>query len=782
MPLRLVITWICIVSWAAAAQIVPDQPYSVTARWLPDEPGRPMRVLLVAPESALGDGIALERASDAEVNRIAFDRFEPSHQKADPDVVIVGNPGRALPLSVETFLTDHIRQGGGVVWFRYAESPMSWDALMDTLEPVAPPQTILRGAVMPDARVPSVRLLRMGQARIAEVDFDDPAPEMHCMVPPPGDELLAPWVEYANAMAVAVRAVRWAAERESSTRIAGVTVVEEPGPDPALIPPRLDPGDALDARPKDDVVLTRFQVDFKRPLDPGYALEAQIRYPDRNHRWSYLMQSELGRGVRRTKLELPVGAGAYYLDLWLHRSGRRVDWYTIAGRNEIGIALAPAASLPVRVRRDDSIRLQVRTADPNAVWGERSLWAVARDSIGRTAAIGRTLPSPTSQSATIDLDITGLVAPGVRFEIRLEDGTDAYSQPWLAQQHGNLVHWARVDALPSSAFELVADAELSTDWGSRWRYAGLRKSGVDSVIGDPKSRKAWAAIQSGLKVVPETRAATMPRLDMAAFDAPALRYHVWQVALEGRRGIVARSLPWHPESEDRPDSPWTIMTKTVELIRRASPILRNAPLTASSISGTVDTAAHPAELDVDKSRFSGDWYSYELEPLRVLAAAVNPDAKKQRLQVRIPDDRFGYLPLTGEALDPGERHTARPQSGEVVLLTTLPYAVSRVLLDPEGGFGRGSRTRIDFEIRTRVSLPVHHWIRLDLYREAEGLLHYSQTIKCPAGQGSAELTLAVDEPEGRYTLVATDLISGVSGNLEFELGPTRATPRAPGSI
>ncbi len=110
--------------------------------------------------------------------------------------------------------------------------------------------------------------------------------------------------------------------------------------------------------------------------------------------------------------------------------------------------------------------------------------------------------------------------------------------------------------------------------------------------------------------------------------------------------------------------------------------------------------------------------------------------------------------------------------GNPLLYALLPYEVTGVSIQAPAVVDRGSAAEIRVEVAVAANFPGYHVVRLDLYAPGSDRPHrqYSQNVDCrPGGAGSADVPFALNDPVGRWRLIAREVASGVAEEGEIEL-------------
>jgi hypothetical protein len=166
-----------------------------------------------------------------------------------------------------------------------------------------------------------------------------------------------------------------------------------------------------------------------------------------------------------------------------------------------------------------------------------------------------------------------------------------------------------------------------------------------------------------------------------------------------------------------------------------------------------------------KNKFTGTRYDFEHEGRTIsawLPELGNPYDQK-KVSIEAPKKMFVYDMSSGEMVAPGKKGNFDNSSKAPLWVSSLPYGISRLLVDSPKKITGGARVPLSITLRTTEKLPGDHWIHFQV-RGPDGkiLRHYSQTIFCPSGQGETVMQMALNEMAGRYELEFRDILTGVA--------------------
>jgi hypothetical protein len=142
----------------------------------------------------------------------------------------------------------------------------------------------------------------------------------------------------------------------------------------------------------------------------------------------------------------------------------------------------------------------------------------------------------------------------------------------------------------------------------------------------------------------------------------------------------------------------------------------------------------------------------------------------QKTQVALPRTGHLYdLASGGRYLGQGNSATLDLRDSPHALLAVLPYKVEGASL--RAGPGRlGQDMPLEFGIQVSGGQPVRHVVHLDVYRP-DGTRHYdlSRNVVFRDGRWRGTLPLALNDPEGPWTIRAREVCSAVSSEVKVQV-------------
>ena len=282
------------------------------------------------------------------------------------DVLVLGNVDLSiLPEETLAAMMQKVNQGMGLVVFNYGMPfPATFQTFLDGLTPAMPAEDKSgentesaapeSKPVSPESSVTSdvavmrgigeklspewptglgfVKTFRGKQGRVVLVNFPATRVIHHFMVPPLAEPLRARNEHLDTYFSLAARAVRWAAGRDPKCWVVGVEDTAIKGPSDDEIPSGLP--EAFIQQMKDSVVQNLYKsylVHLNAPADKTYRVVVQVRDPNRGRNTVFTFDKHpLPKGATTFPIDLPIGSGSYYLDLWLMDKDKVAEWHTEA--------------------------------------------------------------------------------------------------------------------------------------------------------------------------------------------------------------------------------------------------------------------------------------------------------------------------------------------------------------------------------------------------------------------------------------------------------------------
>ncbi|HEY3415334.1 MAG TPA: hypothetical protein VGM23_00490, partial [Armatimonadota bacterium] len=144
----------------------------------------------------------------------------------------------------------------------------------------------------------------------------------------------------------------------------------------------------------------------------------------------------------------------------------------------------------------------------------------------------------------------------------------------------------------------------------------------------------------------------------------------------------------------------------------------------------------------------------------------------QGKNVDIQVQKSGYLYELSQSkgfLGKGNTASLDLRDAPYALLAVLPYKVDAVGL--KAGAGRlGQGVPLEFSLKVSNGTPVKHVVHLDVYKP-DGSYHYSysRNFVFTHGKWTGVLPLALNDPSGRWTVKAREVVSGLTAEATVQV-------------
>ncbi len=513
--------------------------------WAHPLQGGPIRVLFVAPRAALCDAGALAQRIDLEYETFALEKPEDGLALdallgRPVDVIVLGNLDPAqLPESVQTRMIELAGRGTGLVLAQYRiGGPSPFQEFLSHLETKEDPGIITRGvgewmASAGEGARRSILVAEQEKSRVVLLEYPGDPAHTHFLVPAPINPMAAFPAYLENAMALAARAVRWAAHREGILWITAVADMAPQGPPDEEIPPGYprefvqmmrDPSLRQPMRP--------YRIQLNRPAEHDYTVSVQLRQPDTAVQLAYTCDVPLKKGMESYPVDLLVGPGEYMADFWITGKKGVVDWFTeevrVGGWPELASVryskdfLLPNDTLELTA----TVRANLRTDRPC------TLYARATDPIssastpgGRLVAEAQARLTKEGGTSVLRLSFADLMAPMVKIEVFAVEGEGRVFSPWELNCSSRDFRYLTVrKAWQAPGINFLVRARHAEEYNERHFLNWLHALGVDSALVPGTESDLFYSAGIGLRALPEL---TPDRLTASAPDGnvldPALR-------------------------------------------------------------------------------------------------------------------------------------------------------------------------------------------------------------------------------------------------------------------
>ena len=444
------------------------------------------------------------------------------------EVLVLGNVDLSiLPEATLTSMIQKVNQGTGLVIFNYGMSfPPAFQSFLDGLTPETPVENkpeektdtstpasesvkpelpimhgeaVIRGVgekLSPEwpTGLGFVKTYRGGKGRVVLVNFPATRVSHHFMVPPLTEPLRARNEHLETYYSLAARVIRWAAGRDPKCWVTTVEDATAKGPSEDEIPSGL-PEEYIQQM-KDAMVQNLYKsylVHFNTPADKTYRVIVQVRDPNRGRSTVFTFDKHpLPKGATTYPLDLPIGSGSYYLDLWLLDKEKVAEWHTeaiqvkslpaIKGLTFSKGWLLPNDSLTISLEVQSRVGM-ISLAQPGMKQqNQHIVYARAMDALGRLVADSKVDVPKDGGNIQLTLRFADLLTHLVKVEVfattplgsqlnEVDLGLGAYEAMYLPVRTPSRAY----------AFEWAVESDVASEYNVRGFLRTLSQLGVSTV-------------------------------------------------------------------------------------------------------------------------------------------------------------------------------------------------------------------------------------------------------------------------------------------------------------
>ncbi len=583
-------------SWAGPAVLEPvygPVPLPAVA-WGVPLAGGPIRVLFVGPSAGLRDAEQLAQRislkyevfdvrSEKGIRNSEFsllaERLAESH-----DVVVFGNFDFGyIPDAIWETVASQVASGMGLV-LAYAPDllPGPLTALIEKTEPALDAASITRGigeSMTPEwpTNLDFMSARRYGlrgeqgiqnsdsslepreQGRIVTLNYPGSGKKSagmgssvfsHILAPPLTDPGHARDDYFDVYLSLVAKAVRWAAGREPAAWIAKVEQGDLKGPVDSEVPPDLPDEFIAQMRAAALPPLYHtFMIHFNAPLDKRYRVRAQVREPNRPLRLIYSNLPRLAKGNDTCRIDLPVGPGQYFLDLWILDKKDVVEWHTEIIRVPGWPTISDVAYSKGYLMPNDAltVSLNVQPQLSGGVQAQRprpcAVYVRAVDSLGRLVSQGRAGVPPDGGHAEVLLAFADLIANLVKVEVFAADVVTPQFTRWDLNRAAYTSLYLPVRASRSAhGFSLVADMPNVSEYNARAILRDLIPFGLDAARAPATDDARYHLAALDLNPIPEVAQYVPDAIEPPGIRKPCLTDPVFRASEAAR--VRERATPF----------------------------------------------------------------------------------------------------------------------------------------------------------------------------------------------------------------------------------------------
>lgn len=497
---------------------------STTVRWASPLYGGAPRALVVLPRGAVRDARELALRVDMASEVIPIDAGSGTGEDGAPyenllraledplDLIVVANLDlAAIPQGAFERIREKVREGTGLLLANHhgRGNPAWFQEFLGELAPVESALPITRGiaaSMTPEWQggLDFVQAGTYGDGRVVQLNYPGRGPAYHALLPELSQPDLAEWAHYETYWSLVAKAVLWAAHREPSLWIDRIQEEAERDIGFGELPPGMTEAEmreyqaAMDSR-----ILRSYRLYLNSPAEETCEVMAQLRQPGRQWRTEFLQKGEfLKPGEGTYVLGVPAVPGDFYLDAWVKRRGKVIDWHSVPAT----IAARPYFN-DLRAGRDvvlpnDTVRFSFellpsqRTED-----GLRRCVVVLRgtDGFGRKVAYGTQDAPGARRPFAAALEVADLISSRLTVECLLvahPAGPGDVPEFRLAGAGGTRIPLGVRLPGPAHPFGLAVANHGSQEYGLRVLNERLAGAGVTHVAAE--------ASRDAARFVPET--------------------------------------------------------------------------------------------------------------------------------------------------------------------------------------------------------------------------------------------------------------------------------------
>jgi len=189
-----------------------------------------------------------------------------------------------------------------------------------------------------------------------------------------------------------------------------------------------------------------------------------------------------------------------------------------------------------------------------------------------------------------------------------------------------------------------------------------------------------------------------------------------------------------------------------------------AALKTAGVVPLVSVAAEPGPI------FEGEVITYTDGAARYLALLRDESERKpvQNLRVTLRDGFHVYDSRARKYLRRVNTVQLAMREGTTAVYALLPYTVQSVRLSAPSKVRPGAEVVVQLSLVCRGGKPGRHVVRLDVVGpDGKTREHYGGNVELKHGRATVSFRLALNDPKGRWQLLARDVASGQTGAAHF---------------
>lgn len=487
-----------------------------------------VHTLVIAPAYTLTDAAELAKRLDITYETAPVQDeshlgptqvLDDLHRKLDDDydVIVIGNLNfTILPDDIVASLLAKVEAGAGLVLVQCQhDMPAKVGEFLDGLEDIdsAPITRCISQAPTPEwpSSMDFVQASVYGKGRIVQLNYPGGRPFSHCLIPSLTQPLQAKWDYVELYFSLVAKAMIWAAGETDSLWVQTIEDIAPKGPDEDAIPSFL-PDDYVEhiqdsvARPLFQQYRVRLNAKTERP----YQVRLQVRQPQREWRADYPELVPIKKGQDTYLIEVPLGAGQYFLDLWFLDGKKVVAWHTQAVTVSRWPEVSPIVCSKDSLLPNDTVNVST-TVRPHLNRPRTCLvYGRAIDPLGRIVSEASGSVPAEGGTVVLPMRFADLIANLVKIEVFALDvrppKAHAMARPdrWQLDQAAYACHHLNVRAGRSANAVIFAiNGKALPEYGVRKHLAVLSELGVDSVYAQSSEQSSFFSASANMRLIPE---------------------------------------------------------------------------------------------------------------------------------------------------------------------------------------------------------------------------------------------------------------------------------------
>jgi len=502
---------------------VPGVERPTTVRWGSPLYGGALRTLLVLPRLGVRDAgelalrvdmtydvVPITAGAGVDGNKASYEKLHRALE-APLDLIVVANLD-LTDFPVETFngIQEKVHEGAGLLLANFGRGIPAWfQEFLEGLAPVESALPITRGLAAPltpewQGGLDFVQAGTCGNGRVVLLDYPGHGPQYHALLPELAHPESAEWAHYETYWSLIAKAALWAAHREPPLWIDRIQEETARSTGFGELPPGMTEGDLREYQTAMDSRLLRaYRLYVNSPAKDTCEVMAQLRQPGRQWRTELLQKEELLKpGDESYALGVPAVPGDFYLDAWIKRRGKVIDWYSIPTTIAARPFFANLRTEHEVVLPNDSVRLSFellpsqRTED-----GLRRCVVVLRgtDGYGRRVAYATQDAPGARRPFAASLEVADLISPRLAVEclvVAQPAGPGSVPEFRLAGAGGARLPFGVRLSGPARPFGLAISNHGRQEYGLRILNEQLAGAGVTHVVTE--------AFKDAARFLPET--------------------------------------------------------------------------------------------------------------------------------------------------------------------------------------------------------------------------------------------------------------------------------------